>query len=191
MKEPDRDKRAARDEQGVRPDFEALAPSVELVRGERTRDDFLDAVMSLDQPATADEVADRADHGVDAAREYLDWFKRMGIVRQVTETPATYERNREYLRWRQVQQLRTDFTSDELVGFLESATERDREFADEFGVESPDSVSIATVAENTGRSIESVWQDVADWKTTRRRIELLERALVGETNDAVDGRMAA
>jgi len=75
------------------PTSRALTPPEELVCGDRTRDDFFDAVLALDSPATANDVAELAGHGVDAAREYLDWFERMGIVTQVTESPATYERN--------------------------------------------------------------------------------------------------
>lgn len=191
MKEPERDVQAAPDEQGARPDFEAVPSASKLVRGERTRDDFLDAVLSLEEPATAEAVANRADHGVDAAREYLEWFERIGIVRQVTDTPATYERNREYLRWRQVEHLRSEYATAELIDFLESAREQDRAFAADLEAESPGSVSITAVAEATERPIESVWEDVSDWRTTRRRIALLERALQSESESGVNGRTPA
>jgi hypothetical protein len=59
---------------------EELNPPEELVRGDRTRDDFFDAVPALDSPATVSDVAVLTGHGVDAAREYLDRFERMGIV---------------------------------------------------------------------------------------------------------------
>ena len=93
MEKPDPELRADPEERTDTPDFEALTPAREVVRGGRTRDDFFDAVLALDSPATASEVADLAGHGVDAAREYLEWFERMGIVTRVTESPATYERN--------------------------------------------------------------------------------------------------
>jgi len=54
------------------PDFGALTPPDEVVRGNRTRDDFFDAVLGLDEPAPASEVAELAGRGVDAAREYLN-----------------------------------------------------------------------------------------------------------------------
>jgi hypothetical protein len=105
MEEPDADRRADPDERAERPDFDALTPPDDLVRGKRTRDDFFDAVLGLDSPATASEVAERAGHGVDAAREYLEWFERLGVVTRITETPATYERNQAYLNCRPVQSL--------------------------------------------------------------------------------------
>ena len=82
MKKPHSDLQATEDERAKQPDFDPI-PAEELVRGERTRDDFFDAVLTLDSPRTVSEVADRAGHGVDAAREYLEWFERMGIVTQV------------------------------------------------------------------------------------------------------------
>lgn len=188
MEEPREDRTAGADERP--PDFDALTPPDELVRGERTRDDFLDAVLELDSPATVDAVADLAGHGTDAAREYLAWFERMGIVTRVTDAPATYERNREYLRWRRVQRLRERYTTDELLEFLESERERDGAYVDEFDVESPDAVSISASADHTGRSLEAVWEDVSMWKTTRRRITLLERALATSGDDSADRRPA-
>lgn len=186
MEDPRSELRADDDERADSPDFDALTPPEELVRSDRTRDDFFDVVLGLDSPATVDEVADLADHGPDAAREYLEWFERMGIVTQVTDSPATYERNQRYLAWRRVQRLRDRYATDELLDFLETETERDRSYADEFDVQSPDAVSIAAYASETDRSVESVWEDVSAWKTTRRRIALLERTLTTDPDESAD-----
>lgn len=187
MEDPRPELKADADERRDAPNFDDLVPPEELVSGGRTRDDFFDAVLGLDSPATAGEVADLAGHGVDAAREYLEWFEGMGIVTQVTDSPATYERNQEYLNWRRVQMLQNQYDDDELLTFLEDATDRDESFAEAFDVESPDTVAIAAHAADTDRSVEAVWREVSAWKTTRRRITLLERAL--QTNsDGTAGR---
>jgi len=159
------------------PDFDALTDPAALVRGERTRDDFFDAVLGLDTPATVSEVADHAGHGEDAAREYLEWFERMGIVVRVTDAPATYRRNQAYLDWRRVQRLRTEYTPEELLDFLSTATKRAEQFATRFDANSPSDVSIASNAAATDRSVEDVWADVSAWATARRQVALLERAL--------------
>lgn len=172
------------------PDFDVLTPPEEAVRGDRTRDDFFDAVLGLDKPATASDVAELAGRGVDAAREYLEWFERLGIVTQITETPATYRRNQEYLDWRRVQKLREEYSSDELVTFLEAETEREETYSERFDAENPGAVSITPHASATGRSVQDVWEDVSAWKTARRRITLLERALTTGTGDAADERAA-
>lgn len=188
MEEPNEDLRAGGDEQP--PDFGALTPPDELVRGGRTRDDFLDAVFTLDAPTPVDEIADLADHGTDAAREYLAWFERMGIVTRVTDTPATYVRNQEYFQWRRVQRLREQYSTDELLEFLREQTDRDGSFADDFDADDPGAVSISAHARNSERSLEDVWEDLSVWKTTRRRIRLLERALNSES-EGPDSRRRA
>ncbi|AUX09328.1 hypothetical protein AArcSl_1700 [Halalkaliarchaeum desulfuricum] len=191
MEEPRPELEAEADERRDRPDFDALIPPEELVSGDRTRDDFFDAVLGLDSPSTAGEVADLAGHGVDAAREYLEWFERMGVVTRVTDSPATYERNQEYLNWRRVQRLRNQFDDDQLVDFLEDAVEKDGSFAEKFDVESPDTVAITAHAADTDRSVEAVWREVSEWKTTRRRISLLERALQTDSDGTAGQRTVA
>lgn len=191
MEEPAPELTAPADERAEGPDFDALTPPDDLVRGERTRDDFFDAVLGLDSPATAGEVADLAGHGVDAAREYLEWFERMGIVRRVTDSPATYERNQAYLNWRRVQSLREEYTNEELVEFLEAESRRAEELADRFDADAPDEVSISDRAADADRSVEAVWNDVSEWRTTRRRIALLERALATDPEDGAGQRPVA
>ena len=190
MEEPSPEIKQDSETEGSPPDFDALTPPEEAVRGDRTRDDFFDAVLGLNEPATAGEVADLAGRGVDAAREYLEWFERLGIVTRVTETPATYRRNQEYLNWRRIQQLRDEYSSDELVTFLETETEREKAYSERFDAESPEAVSITAHASETGRSVQDVWEDVSAWKTARRRITLLERALTTGGSDAASERTA-
>ena len=190
MEEPSTEIRQDSEKEDNRPDFDALSSPEEAVRGDRTRDDFFDAVLGLDEPATASEVAELAGRGVDAAREYLEWFERLGIVTQVIETPATYRRNQEYLNWRRVQRLQKEYSPDELVTFLETETEREEVYSERFDAESPGAVSITATASATSQSVQDVWEDVSAWKTTRRRITLLERALTKRRGDAANERTA-
>lgn len=191
MEDPRPELKADPDERRDAPDFDDLVPPDKLVSRDRTRDDFFDAVLGVDSPATVGEIADLAGHGVDAAREYLEWFERMGIVTQVTDSPATYERNQAYLNWRRVQMLRNQYDDDELLTLLENAAERDESFAETFDDESPDAVAIASHAADTDRSVEAVWQEVSAWKTTRRRISLLERALQTDSDGTAGRRPVA
>lgn len=190
MDEPSADAKQGDGREDGPPDFDALTPPEDVARGDRTRDDFFDAVLGLDEPATASEVAELAGRGVDAAREYLEWFERLGIVTQVAEKPASYRRNQAYLNWRRVQQLCDEYSPDELVTFLEAEVEREETYSEQFNAESPGDVSIAAHASATGQSVQDVWADVSAWKTTRRRITLLERALTTGTGDAANERTA-
>jgi len=186
MEEPRSELKADADGRADTPDFDELVSPEKLVRGDRTRDDFFDAVLALDSPATASDVADLAGHGVDAAREYLEWFEQMGIVRKVTESPATYERNQEYLNWRRVQTLRNEYTAEELVDLLETESERVETLQREFEATSPNEISISRYANEAGQSIENVWERLSAWRTARRRVTLLERALTTESGDGAD-----
>jgi predicted ArsR family transcriptional regulator len=184
MDDPDADLRADAAEHTDPPDFDALTDPTDLVRGERTRDDFFDAILALDEPATVDEVAELAGHGPDAAREYLDWFERMGMVERVSERPATYRLHREYLTWRRVQRARREYDGDELVAMLDAEAERDDEFAAQFGVDHPGRVRLRAHARSAETSVEEAWRDLSAWRTTRRRIEILERALADDAGSA-------
>jgi len=190
MDEPRSELKASVDDSQPTPDFDVLTTPEELVSGGRTRDDFFDAVLGLDSPATAKEVADLAGRGVDAAREYLEWFEQMGIVTQVTDSPATYERNQAYLNWRRVQTLRREYTSETLLEFLETESERVKEIKTEFNATSPDEISITQYAEDTDQPLEDVWERLSEWQTARRRITLLERALTTESGDAANVQSA-
>ncbi len=190
MEEPEPEQTETNDETAEPPDFDSLTPPEDVVRGDRTRDDFFDAVLGLDEPATAGEVAELAGHGVDAAREYLEWFERLGVVTQVTDSPATYQRNQEYLNWRRIQRLREEYSDDKLVAFLTEESERAATLSEQFDAESPESVSITKHATATDRTVEAVWEDVSAWKTARRRVSLLERALTAGSRDAADRRTA-
>ncbi|WP_340097962.1 DUF7342 family protein [Salinibaculum salinum] len=170
---------------GERPDFDSLRPPEDLVRGERTRDDFFDAVLQLDEPATVRGVADLAGHGTDAAREYLDWFERIGIVVQTGTEPATYRLNREYLAWRRSQEIRAQFDTKEIVTRLAEQRERAQELAAEFDGDSPEKVSLADYADEADVPIEAAWERLSEWQTVRRRVELLDRAV-----SAADGSTA-
>lgn len=186
MEEPRSELKADTKERAEMPDFDALTPPEKLVRGERTRDDFFDAVLALDSPGTASDVAELAGRGVDAAREYLEWFERMGIVKQVTASPAAYERNQEYLNWRRVQKLRNEYATEELLDLLKSETKRVETLEHEFDAMDPDNVQIVRYAEATDQSIDDVWERLSTWHTARRRVALLERALTSESDDGAD-----
>lgn len=190
MEEPAPEITSNSEEGSDAPDFDTLTPPENVVRGERTRDDFFDAVLGLDEPATASDVAELAGRGVDAAREYLDWFQQLGIVTQVTESPDTYRRNQDYLNWRHVQRLRTEYSDDELLTFLKEEMERAEVIGEQFDVESPEAVSVTTHASETDRAIEDVWEDITSWKTARRHVVLLERALTTGSDGVADERTA-
>jgi hypothetical protein len=176
MEAPPEDiRRAAKDED--KPDFDSWERPEDLVTGTRTRDDFLDVALQLREPTPISEIADRADRGEDAAREYMQFFESIGVVREFTGRPTRYQVNRNYLRWRRVDKLRNEYTQSELIERLTKMDEQIQEFREQFDVDSPADVSLTQHAERTGRGTEAVWMDLGEWKSAETRRALLEAAL--------------
>lgn len=154
------------------PDFYDWAPPEEVVSDQPTRERLLDVVLQLREPAKVSEVADRATCGTETARDYLEWFASMGIARQVDDSPARYERNEEYLRWRRVEGIRATHTEPEIVDALASTVDAIESYRAEFGVESPEAASLR----DGDRDVESASEAVSRWKTLERRADLLDAA---------------
>jgi hypothetical protein len=172
---PDDVRRAAADERA--PDFDAWDAPADLTSGDRTRDDFLDVALQLREPTLISEIAERADRGEDAAREYMAFFESLGIVRSLTGRPTRYQVNRRYLRWRRVERLRNEYTEAELIERLTGIDDIVEAYREQFDASSPTDVSLTHHADETGRDTESVWNDLSDWKTAVARRALLEAAL--------------
>lgn len=176
---PDDIRETAADEEP--PDFGEWADPGNLVSGDRTRDDFLDVALQLREPTPVREIAERADRGVDAAREYMEFFESIGMVQEYTGRPTRYQTNRNYLRWRRIERLRNEYTERELIDKITDIDDIVETHRNEFGASSPTEVSLTEHADETGRATEAVWNDLNDWKTAELRRALLEAAL--QSND--------
>jgi hypothetical protein len=87
--------------------------------------------------------------------------------------------------------VKRDHDAEELVAMLDAEAERDDEFAAQFECDHPDQVRLHAHANAAGTSVEAAWRDLSAWRTTRRRIEILERALADEAGSASDRRRGA
>lgn len=154
------------------PDFDDWTEPDELVDAQPTRERLLDVVLQLREPTKVSAVAERADCDTGTARDYLEWFASMGVVRQANDRPARYERNDAYLRWRRIEQLRTTYSEEEIVDELASTLEEIEALRDRFGVDAPDAVSLL----DAGGDVETIWEAVSEWKTLERRAALLDDA---------------
>lgn len=141
--------------------------------GESTRDRVYAVALQLHEPTRVREVAERAEVSKETARDYLRWFTDLGVLDQVAESPDTFQRNEQYFEWRRVQRLRNR-SDEELVDRLEELTRLEREYRDRFGADDPGAVDALDHADYD--DMESVWRDLQEWRTVRRRIRELERA---------------
>ena len=172
------------------PDFDALDDPETVLKGGPIRERLLDVVLQLREPTKVSTIADRADCDTETAREYLEWFTSMGIVREHAGRPVRYERNDSYLSWRRVERVRQEYTEREIVDELEDALAELGEFRDRYDAASPDELSLVELSQE--RLTEELWEELSAWKTVERRAKLLDAARRDESaSGGTSGRVDA
>lgn len=156
------------------PDFSEWESPQSVVKGGPIRERLLDVIMQVREPTKVAVIAECADCDTETAREYLEWFASMGIVREHAGRPVRYERNESYLFWRRVEQIREEYSEDEIVEELTQTIEAIEAYQERFGTDSPGDVSLLEASR--GGSVEDIWETVADWKTLEHRAKLLDAA---------------
>lgn len=136
-----------------------------------------DALTGVSEPVSASEFADRASCSENGARDALDQLVEMGIATRTDGRPARYGRNDAYFEWRRVESLVEDHPPDELRSRLSELLEADERFREQYGVPDPDAVSSTDVGLTDGEALEERWDDVREWRTVRRDVRLLRRAV--------------
>ena len=156
------------------PDFTAWEDPDALLTDRPIRERMLDVVFQLREPATVAAIADRVDCDPGTARDYLEWFADAGMVREHSGQPVRYELNRSYLRWRRIERIRTEHTTEEIVAELETALAARAEYRERFEATYPDEVSLLAVTD--ADDVAEVWEALSDWETMEKRAELLDAA---------------
>jgi hypothetical protein len=161
------------------PDLTAFESPDSLLTGESTRERLLDTVTAVRTPTKVSTIADRADCDTETARDYLEWFAEMGMVRRYDGRPVRYERNDAYFQWRRINRLREAYSEEEIVNALAEAIEEIDEYSAQFDAESPDEVSLVAASKTT--ATEAAWEALSEWETLERRAELLDAARRGHS----------
>lgn len=156
------------------PDFEAWKDPADLFEGASIKERMLDVIVQVREPTKVSTIADRVDCDVETARNYLNWFTDLGLVRKHTGRPVRYERNESFLRWRRIEQIRTQYADNEIVDELQSVMGEIQEYQDRFGAEAPEHVSLKKAGADS--SVADVWEALSEWQTLERRAELLDAA---------------
>lgn len=156
------------------PDFDEWNDPEEVLKGGSTRERMLDVIMQLREPVKVSTIADRAGCDTETARDYLEWFASMGMVREIAGRPVRYARNDSYLRWRRVEQIREQYSDEEIVEALTETLETVEEYRERFDADSPGEVSLVDTSRET--AVEEAWEALTDWKTLARRAALLDAA---------------
>jgi predicted ArsR family transcriptional regulator len=119
------------------PDFGDWEDPETLLKDQPTRERLLDVAMQTREPTKVAVIAERADCDTETAREYLEWFTWMGIVREHAGRPVRYERNESYLFWRRVERSREAYSEEEIVSELTDTVEAIAEYREQFDAEAP------------------------------------------------------
>ena len=134
-------------------------------------------LLQTREPTTASAIAEQAECDPKTARKYLNWFADLGIVTRYDGHPATYERNDAYFEWRRINQLAAEHSMEELQARVRELTTRIADYEDTYDANTPAAVDAVAVAETSEeRTIDDVYNDLADWATAREERERYERA---------------
>jgi len=127
----------------------------------------------LTDPTDVSTIAEQADCSPNTARDTLSWFNEMGIVRQVAQNPALYQRNEAYFEFLRVDRLASTHTASELDALLAKLRDRESEVAAEFDVEHPENVTLDITDPET---LERRSDRLSEWRSLRQRIRDVHRA---------------
>jgi predicted transcriptional regulator len=163
--------------------------AVDHWQGERTTfQRVYDVLVGTRSFLTTQEFADRAECSETAARNALEQLTEMGVAERRDGRPARYRRNNSYFRWKRVESLTREHSPDELRERLDDLVAEDEAFQDEYEVPDPDAVSTADLRVDDHDAVHDRWEDLSEWRTVRRDIKLLRRAVErvhGRVDDAV------
>ena len=147
-----------------------------------------DVLVGSQSFLTAQGFADRAECSETAARNALEQLAEMGVAERRDGRPVRYRRNDSYFRWKRVESLAREHSPDELQDRVDDLIAEDEAFQDKYGVPDPDAVSTADLPVDDHDALQKRWEDLSEWRTVRRDIKLLRRAVErahGRVDDGV------
>jgi predicted ArsR family transcriptional regulator len=136
-----------------------------------------DVLIATRKFLTAADFAERADCSENGARRALEQLAEMGIASRQEGRPARYRRNDSYFTWRRVESLAREHTAAELRERIAGLIQDDEAFQEQYGVPEPDAVSTDELPIDDHEALEERWEDLQEWRTVRRDIRLLRRAV--------------
>ncbi|WP_416838724.1 ArsR family transcriptional regulator [Haloferax sp. DFSO52] len=129
--------------------------------------------LELTGPTRVSDIATRADCSKNAARRHLKRLTDIGVLTQVTENPATFERNESYFEWRRKNRL-AELSENEYTQRLSELLSEDKEYRARYGVDDPDALD--PLEFHDYGDPEQVWLDITTWEAIRKEIRALRQA---------------
>ena len=171
------------------PNLNELESPDSLLKDGPIRERLLDIVTGLRTQKKVSDIAALADCDTETARDYLNWFTEMGMVHRHDGRPVRYERNDAYFQWRRIDNIRDNYTDEELVEALSDTIDQIEAYRAQFDGDNPDDVSLVEASQEM--TTEEAWEALSEWQTLERRATLLDAALrdhptTGNTTSHID-----
>lgn len=166
----------------------ASEPSARWHSDRTTFQRVYDVLVGTTDPASAQQFANWADCSENGARQALEQLVEMGIADRTDTRHRQYARNESYLRWKRVETLAREHSVSELRSRLDALITADSELQAKYEVPDPDAVVVPDDPDTDHEAVHERWDDLTDWRTIRRDIPILKRA-VRRAESAGDGRM--
>lgn len=146
-----------------------------------------DVLVGSHEFLTAQSFAERAGCSESGARKALEQLTEMDIAERRSGRPTNYRRNESYFRWRRIESLAREYSPAELRERVDELIEEDRALQSKYGVPDPDAITTDDVTVDDHDTLHEYWEDRSDWRTIRRDIRLLRRAVERAERRTEDG----
>lgn len=123
-------------------------------------------------PASADEIAERAFVSEPTARKYLTQLVDRDIAETIHSGRTTrYKRNERTLLNTRIKEVQREHTHEELIDGIQRLKEKLQEYRETYDVESPEELAIRLDSNEEG------WGDISRWRSTQKDLAIAQAAL--------------
>jgi len=141
-------------------------------------DRVISVALTLEQPRTADWIADEAEVSPTTARDHLSRLVDLCVLSAVEQRGAkTYCPDAAYQRFRDVSQLAEEHTREELEQITITAQQDIEELRETYGVESPTELrELATAEETSSAEAREYFRGASEWDRHRHILSIANEA---------------
>ena len=133
---------------------------------------------TLDQPRSADWIADQALVAGNTARDHLDRLVEMNVLRTVQGDQALlYQPDPLYRRMRALRDLLDSRSRDDLLELRAELQEQLEEWSERYGVESSEELREQAAQTETAEETRTLRKVAGDWDIVTYRLGLVEDAI--------------
>lgn len=155
------------------------APGIEAWKAQTSAFDRVRSIaVTLDQPQSADWIAETAQVAGNTARDHLERLVEMNVLQTVSTDGATcYRPDPLYTRMRALRDLLDERDRDELIKLRADLQEQIESWRESFDVTSLAELRARAAHAETATETRELRQAANDWNIVRYRLQLVEDAI--------------